>query len=88
MNRLLTFFLAATLLTGCASMYVTADQIRGLQEGMTETEVVERIGRPTDINRTEASYGSSAQFVYSNYGQQYEAAYVYFEDGRLTSVQY
>lgn len=87
-TRTVVALLIALLLPACASMYVTQADIQKLEQGMTERQVVNVIGRPTDINRTRTQYGTRAQFVYSNYGGQYESAYVYFEGGALTSIQY
>ena len=83
--------LALTLaLTGCASLNLdeAKENFRSLSQGMTETQVVEQVGRPSNINRTKASYGTRTQFVYRAYGGPGNAAYVYFRDGRLSSVQY
>lgn len=75
------------LLVGCAGMgTATTEQARSLQQGMTEREVVERLGRPQDINRSDYGDYETAQFVYQS--GMYEYIYVYFEDYRLTSVQY
>ncbi|MFC0417730.1 hypothetical protein ACFFHH_20180 [Cytobacillus solani] len=49
--------------------------------GMTQEEVIESIGKPTDINKTVTANGTSEQWVYPNY------VYLYFEDGILTSYQ-
>lgn len=86
MTRRLLIFTLALLLFACTSTRVTRDKIEALEVGMTETQVVEKIGRPTDINRTKAAGYTRAQFVYPL--GQYERAYVYFEDGYLSSVQY
>jgi len=83
-------FAVLLTLTACASLSglsTSRSEIAALHQGMTEREVVNEIGRPVDINRSRTQYGSSAQFVYSLPGR-YERAYVYFDDGRLTSVQY
>ncbi|MCQ5364148.1 DUF2845 domain-containing protein [Anoxybacillus salavatliensis] len=49
--------------------------------GMTEEEVLERWGKPLDINKTITQNGISEQWVYPN------NQYLYFEDGVLTSIQ-
>ncbi|MFS0883418.1 hypothetical protein [Metabacillus niabensis] len=50
--------------------------------GMTKEEVLTKgWGKPEDINRTVTKYGTSEQWIYSNYN------YLYFEDGILTSIQ-
>ena len=51
--------------------------------GMTREQAIAGWGRPRDINRTTASYGVHEQWVYGEYG----SGYLYFEDGRLTTVQ-
>jgi hypothetical protein len=80
-------FLAFTVLifVGCASMYVTRSEIESLEQGMSERQVVERIGKPLKINRTKGRAGKSAQFVYNTPSGR---AYVYFEEYELVSVQY
>ena len=83
-------FAALLTLTACTSLSglsTSRSEIAALHQGMTEREVVNEIGRPIDINRSRGEYGTTAQFVYSLPGS-YERAYVYFDDGRLTSVQY
>ena len=83
-------FASLLTLTACASLSglsTSRSEIAALQQGMTEQQVVNEIGRPVDINRSRTQYGSSAQFVYSLPGR-YERAYVYFENGKLTSIQY
>jgi hypothetical protein len=51
--------------------------------GMTARQVVERTwwGRPTQINKTVSKGGTKEQWVYP------EANYLYFVNGRLTSIQ-
>lgn len=49
--------------------------------GMTKMQCRASWGAPEDINRTEASYGVHEQWCYPNY------RYLYFEDGRLTTIQ-
>jgi len=78
----------ALLLPACASMYVTQADLQKLEQGMTKLQVKNVAGPPSDINRSRTRHGTRAQFVYSNYGGQYESAYVYFEGGTLTSIQY
>ena len=51
--------------------------------GMTKEQVLAtNWGEPDDINRIINSYGTSEQWVYSNYGK-----YLYFEDGVLVTIQ-
>jgi hypothetical protein len=54
-----------------------------VQIGMTREQAIAGWGRPRDINRTTALYGVHEQWVYGEYG----SGYLYFEDGRLTTVQ-
>jgi ribonuclease D len=50
--------------------------------GMTIDDVLaSKWGRPRDVNRTVTSGGSHYQFVYGN------GRYVYFENGRVVSIQ-
>lgn len=75
------------LLAGCASaLYVSDEEIRALEQGMTEKQVVEKIGNPREINRTETARGERAQFVYRQPPNDW--AYLYFEDHTLVSMQY
>lgn len=53
--------------------------------GMNATQVLLSWGEPDDINRTAGSWGVHEQWVY-DYGD-FEADYLYFENGKLTSVQ-
>ena len=48
--------------------------------GMTKEMAIESWGKPKKNNRTVNAYGTSEQWIYSN-------AYVYFDDGLLTSWQ-
>lgn len=86
MKRLASFFFATILLVGCSNLYVSQEQVANLQAGMTEQQVVERLGKPIDINVTRREGYEQAQYVYSM--GQYQRAYVYFENGELSSVQY
>ena len=51
--------------------------------GMTRQQVLLSWGRPHDINRTVTAFGTQEQWVYGLYG----GPYLYFEDGKLTTVQ-
>lgn len=53
--------------------------------GMTTKQVIESWGKPDDINRTVGSWGIHEQWVYRRGG--FEATYLYFENGKLTSWQ-
>lgn len=62
--------------------------------GMTPEQVVASRGRPYDINRTTGSWGVHEQWVmlYENTAafddpKAYEYAYIYFENGKVTSWQ-
>ena len=56
----------------------------GVSIGMTQEDVVASSwGKPTRINRTTNQYGTREQWVYGEYGRNY----LYFENGRLTSIQ-
>ena len=91
MSRILPILAALLLFAGCTTTktaYLRPADFQALKEGMTEREVVDRIGKPTDINVTQTAQSERAQFVYPNYGSAYESAYVYFVDARLTMVQY
>lgn len=49
--------------------------------GMNENMVIESWGRPEDINRTIGSFGVHEQWVYDG------GNYLYFENGKLTTIQ-
>lgn len=48
---------------------------------MTKEMCRESWGEPEDINKTTSSYGTHEQWVYG-YG-----SYLYFENGKLTTIQ-
>lgn len=48
--------------------------------GMSKSMALESWGHPNDINRTIGSYGVHEQWCYDD-------AYLYFEDGKLTTIQ-
>jgi hypothetical protein len=52
--------------------------------GMTAKQVIETTfwGRPDEINRIETKYGVKEQWVYSH------SRFLYFENGRLTAIDY
>lgn len=55
---------------------------QGVHIGMTSEEVVKcGWGRPESINRSTYSWGVKEQWVYPGY------QYLYFDDGKLTSIQ-
>ena len=89
--------LSIILFVGCSTpMYLTADDFRGLEVGMTESQVIDHLGtRPIRINRSRYEHGNRTQFVYETYTRASfyltagaDPAYVFFENGRLVSVSY
>lgn len=55
---------------------------RGVSIGMTQEEVLQSSwGKPEDINRSTYSFGVHEQWVYGG------GNYLYFENGKLTSIQ-
>lgn len=52
-----------------------------VQIGFTKQMCIESWGEPEDINRTTGSYGVHEQWVYGN------GRYLYFDNGKLTSIQ-
>jgi len=56
---------------------------RHVRIGMTAEMARAAWGPPRDVNRTTYSFGVHEQWVYGEYGSNY----LYFEDGRLTSIQ-
>lgn len=54
--------------------------------GMTQWMVIDAWGKPNDINTTTTEYGSSEQWVYRT--GSYDAKYVYFEDGKVETIQH
>lgn len=53
--------------------------------GMDKQDVIASLGDPTDINRTITPNGTSEQWIYGSY-ISYQR-YLYFEDGKLDSIQ-
>jgi hypothetical protein len=84
MKKLLVV-LVAVLLASCVT-YEYRFNLRSLELRMPAEQVLELWGPPSDINRTVISTGDvSEQWVY--YYTQYDAIYLYFENGRLTGWQ-
>lgn len=48
--------------------------------GMSKEMVLDARGKPNRINETTGSWGTNEQWVYSK-------SYLYFENGKLTSIQ-
>jgi len=86
-KHIITALLIAVL-TGCAAGAVSTEEVQSLKQGMYENEVVQRIGKPIDINVTRTRHGERAQYVYNKTGYAHDRVYIYFEDGRLTTIQY
>lgn len=61
--------------------YDVADKIN---IGMTEAAAHDACGYPDDINRTQNAYGTQEQWVYGTFPH---SAYVYIENGVVTSIQ-
>lgn len=51
-----------------------------VQIGMTKLEAELSWGKPNDINKSTGSWGVHEQWVYDD-------SYLYFENGKLTSIQ-
>jgi len=49
--------------------------------GMSDSQAYDSWGAPKDINRTTSAYGKKEQWVYDN------NQYLYFKDGKLTTIQ-
>lgn len=91
MKKIASYFLVAVLLSGCAALNAGSaepSEIAALREGMTKQKVVDKLGNPWEINRSNYGDYTRTQFVYKEYGSAYEYLYVYFENGYLTSTQY
>lgn len=56
-----------------------------VQLGMTAEQVVISWGEPRAVNKTMSGWGTSEQWIYGD--PIYNAHYLYFDDGRLTSIQ-
>ena len=55
---------------------------QGVRIGMSKQDVLDSSwGKPTKINKSVYSWGTTEQWVYPNYN------YLYFENGKLTSIQ-
>ena len=83
-----TLLVVALLGTGCATLwpYTSREKIEQVEPGMTEKEVVEMLGNPYDLNRTEYEGFTTSQFVYRT--SEYGRAYIHFEDYEVTSISY
>jgi hypothetical protein len=53
--------------------------------GMTTFEAIASLGLPKDVNKTEGTFGIHEQWVY---GEIPYTKYLYFENGKLTIIQY
>ena len=64
--------------------YANAQRIKngGYWIGMTDEMAKLSLGNPDEINRTTDSWGVQEQWVYSG-----KNLYLYFENGKLTSIQ-
>ena len=60
---------------------------RSVDIGMTEKQVRTAWGYPRDINRTRSIYGESEQWCYGGETRYSRLKYVYFQGGRVTSIQ-
>lgn len=61
---------------------ITVEKMKKPSIGMTKDEVINSTwGKPEDINKTTTRYGTTEQWCYSGY------KYIYFEDGKVTSIQ-
>ena len=61
---------------------IANDMLKGyVRIGWTKEMCIEAWGRPKDINKTTGSYGVHEQWVYGG------GNYLYFENGKLTSIQ-
>ena len=78
----------AVIVSGCAAGAASVEQVKSLSQGMTEKQVVEKLGDPYSINRGDYGDYETTQFVYKRKGLSSNRMYIYFEDHRLESVQY
>ena len=70
----------------------TDDEIRLIKEkkiriGMSEEALIASWGRPRKINRSVGSYGVHKQYVYGSYSKYSSPAYVYVDNGKVSSWQ-
>lgn len=90
----LSIVLSAFLISACASGgifkhgWLVDSEIDRLRKGMTEQQVVQVAGRPVEKNVTQTPRGRREQWVYERALTGHERAYLYFQDGQLTSWQY
>ncbi|MFB2717407.1 DUF4124 domain-containing protein [Marinobacter shengliensis] len=60
------------------------DVAKKIKIGMTAAQAHEACGYPDDVNRTKTAYGVHEQWIYGRFPS---VAYVYVEDGTVTSIQ-
>lgn len=81
--------LVLVFLLGACSLEMgtmTTKEAATLREGMNSQQVIEKYGKPMEINTTRVAGQVREQWVYST--NLDERTYVYFVDGRLDAVQY
>ena len=78
MKKLLIIVLSALLTMTCATFPVGK-----LNVGMTETTIIQMVGRPDNVNVTVVGNRRHEQWVY-----RATEVYLYFENGYLKSWQY
>ena len=75
------------MLVSCSQPKFLAEP-NAVKVGMSWQQVIEEWGRPYKINTTTTTYGKRVQYVYRlQSGSIYEAAYVYFENGKVVTIQ-
>jgi len=85
----LSTVLLGLLLTRCVGGGAAKrSDVANLQQGMTKQQVVDKLGRPWDINRSDYGDYTKTQFVYQEAYTTADRLYIYFRNGRLTSTQY
>jgi outer membrane protein assembly factor BamE (lipoprotein component of BamABCDE complex) len=77
MRTLVLFILVATLLTGCSPWL----PIQNVSVGMTKAEVLQQLGKPTDV----AGSGNVEYFWYNPVNRFWQRYYVRMVSGKVES---
>lgn len=64
-----------------------ASYTKQIDIGMSPQDVISAWGYPRDINRTRTAYGTSEQWCYGDLRYYQRLKYVYFEKGKVVTIQ-
>lgn len=91
MKKLILISFILIMLTGCMTLEwgnKFLEEPNAVEIGMTAEEVISVWGKPHTINKTQSADYITIQWVYSHSSQfGYDAAYIYFENGKVATIQ-